>query len=27
MLSNVGDLATFQRFVALCAGRTAQLLN
>ena len=26
-LSNVGDLATFQRFVALCAGRTAQLLN
>ena len=27
MLSNVGDLAAFQRFVALCAGRTAQLLN
>ena len=26
-LSNVGDLATFQRFVELCAGRTAQLLN
>ena len=26
-VSNVGDLATFQRFVALCAGRTAQLLN
>jgi len=24
---NVGDLATFQRFVELCAGRTAQLLN
>lgn len=23
----VGDLATFQRFVELCAGRTAQLLN
>ena len=27
MISNVGDLATFQRFLALCAGRTAQLLN
>ncbi len=27
MISNVGDLATFQRFVTLCAGRTAQLLN
>ncbi len=27
MLSNVGDLVTFQRFVELCAGRTAQLLN
>ena len=27
MVSNVGDLATFQRFIALCAGRTAQLLN
>ncbi len=26
-ISNVGDLATFQRFIALCAGRTAQLLN
>ncbi len=26
-ISNVGDLATFQRFVELCAGRTAQLLN
>ncbi len=26
-ISNVGDLTTFQRFVALCAGRTAQLLN
>ena len=26
-ISNVDDLATFQRFVALCAGRTAQLLN
>ncbi len=26
-LSNIGDLATFQRFVQLCAGRTAQLLN
>lgn len=26
-LSNVGDLATFQKFVQLCAGRTAQLLN
>ncbi|MFW6145758.1 MAG: ATP-binding protein [Planctomycetota bacterium] len=24
---NVGDLTTFQRFVELCAGRTAQLLN
>jgi uncharacterized protein len=24
---NVGDLITFQRFVALCAGRTGQLLN
>lgn len=23
----VGDLVTFQRFVSLCAGRTAQLLN
>ncbi len=27
MISNVGDLSTFQRFVTLCAGRTAQLLN
>ena len=26
-ISNVGDLSTFQRFVELCAGRTAQLLN
>ena len=26
-VSNVGDLAIFQRFVSLCAGRTAQLLN
>ena len=26
-ISNVGDLTTFQRFVTLCAGRTAQLLN
>lgn len=26
-IANVGDLATFQRFVALCAGRTGQLLN
>ncbi len=26
-VSNIGDLATFQRFVELCAGRTAQLLN
>ena len=26
-LSNIGDLITFQRFVELCAGRTAQLLN
>ena len=26
-IANVGDLAAFQRFVALCAGRTAQLLN
>ncbi len=27
MITNVGDLAAFQRFVTLCAGRTAQLLN
>ena len=26
-ISNVGDLTTFQRFVQLCAGRTAQLVN
>ncbi len=26
-ISNVGNLSTFQRFVELCAGRTAQLLN
>lgn len=26
-ISNVSDLATFQRFIELCAGRTAQLLN
>ncbi|MDD4891335.1 MAG: ATP-binding protein [Phycisphaerae bacterium] len=26
-ISRVGDLVTFQRFVELCAGRTAQLLN
>ena len=26
-VSNVGDLAMFQRFVELCAGRTGQLLN
>ena len=26
-IRNVTDLATFQRFVGLCAGRTAQLLN
>ena len=26
-LSRIGDLVTFQRFVQLCAGRTAQLLN
>ncbi len=26
-ISNVGDLPTFQRFVELCAGRTAQLVN
>ena len=26
-LGNVGDLAAFQRFVELCAGRTAQLVN
>ena len=27
MISNIGDLPRFQRFVELCAGRTAQLLN
>ena len=27
MISSVGDLITFQRFIELCAGRTAQLLN
>lgn len=26
-ISNIGDLTTFQRFLELCAGRTAQLLN
>ncbi|MCA9286291.1 MAG: ATP-binding protein, partial [Phycisphaerales bacterium] len=26
-ISNIGDLLMFQRFVELCAGRTAQLLN
>jgi predicted AAA+ superfamily ATPase len=26
-LSNIGDLETFERFLALCAGRSAQLLN
>lgn len=26
-ISNVGDLLNFQRFVELCAGRTAQLVN
>lgn len=27
LITNVGDLVTFQRFVELCAGRTSQLLN
>lgn len=27
LITNIGDLATFQRFVELCAGRTSQLLN
>lgn len=27
MISRIGDLTTFQRFVSLCAARTAQLLN
>lgn len=26
-IANVGDLVTFQRFLELCAGRTAQLIN
>lgn len=26
-IANVGDLAAFQRFLELCAGRTSQLLN
>ncbi len=26
-VANIGDLAAFQRFVELCAGRTGQLLN
>jgi hypothetical protein len=26
-ISNVGDPVTLRRFVELCAGRTAQLLN
>lgn len=26
-VSNIGDLLTFQRFVELCAGRTAQVVN
>jgi predicted AAA+ superfamily ATPase len=26
-ISRIGDLTAFQRFVSLCAGRTAQLLN
>ena len=26
-LLNVGDLTTFHRFIELCAGQTAQLLN
>ena len=26
-ISQVGDLGTFQRFLELCAGRTAQLIN
>ena len=26
-IANIGDLTTFQRFIELCAGRTAQLLN
>jgi predicted AAA+ superfamily ATPase len=27
MISRIGDLSVFQRFVELCAGRTSQLLN
>lgn len=27
LISNIGDLAVFQRFVQLCASRTGQLLN
>jgi len=27
MISNIGDLLAFQRFMSLCAGRTGQLLN
>lgn len=27
LVSNIGDLAVFQRFIQLCASRTAQLLN
>lgn len=27
LISNIGDLSVFQRFVQLCASRTAQLLN
>lgn len=26
-ISNIGDLAAFQRFVELCAGRTGQMIN
>lgn len=27
LIKNIGDLATFQRFLRLCSGRTASLLN
>lgn len=27
MVTNIGDLAAFQQFVGLCAGRTAQVIN
>lgn len=27
LLTHIGDLAAFQRFIELCAGRTSQLLN